>query len=75
MSVYLWVSATYEGTVKTLSGFSMEQISRLNGMLNITIAYTTSESKMLRPPVVNFADLQVGTVISNAFLAMLTLLA
>ena len=50
MSVIIEVSATYEGTVKTLSGFSMEQISRLNGMLNITIAYTTSESKMLRTP-------------------------
>ena len=53
MSVIIEVSATYEGTVKTLSGFSMEQISRLNGML-IMIAYTTSESKMLSPLAKNW---------------------
>lgn len=49
----------------------MEQISRLNGMLDITIAYTTSESIMLRPPVWKFADLQVGTVIAMLFLQCL----
>lgn len=45
----LGIAKHLEGTGKNHQALSMEQISRLNGML-MSKAYTTSESKMLRPP-------------------------